>query len=138
MGCLQYEHMFSSSHSETRRPRARRLSSALLLIRSFLLLEDDYDVDWEVDRDERTELLGSDTNGHASVALRSELGGSEGNRHPHRMALQSRLGDRRPGEPASREMVCLCPLPQRDHRPAETGQLGSRMTTGNVRVAIDL
>jgi hypothetical protein len=136
---LQYEHMFSSTHRpQHQRPLLRRLPSALLSIRSFLLLEDDYDVDWEVDRDEQGELVGPDTNGHASVALRSELGGSEGNRHPHRMALQSRLGDRRPGVVAGRELVCVCPLPLREPRVGEVGQRGSRMSTGIVRVAIDL
>lgn len=115
----------------------RRFSSALLLFRSFLLLEDDYEVDWEVDWDEGTELAGSETNGHAYVALRSELGGSEGNRHPHRVALQSRLGDRRPGVVAGRELVCVCPLPPRERRVVEGGQRGSRMSTGIVRVAID-
>ncbi len=138
IGNLQYEHVFSSTHhSQHRRPLVRRLSSALLLIRSFLLLEDDYDVDWEVDSDEETRLVGPDTNGHATVALRSELGGSEGNRHPHRTALQSRLGDRRPGEAAAQETVCLCPVSRRERRPVETGQLGSRMSTGSVRVVID-
>ncbi len=138
MANLQYEHMFSSiRRSQRRRPLVRRLSSALLLIRSFLLLEDDYDVDWEVDWDDGTKFVGPDTNGHASVALRSELGGSEGNRHPHRTALQSRLGHRRPGETAVQETVCLCPVHRPERRPVETGQLGSRMSTGNVRVVIE-
>ena len=116
----------------------RRLSSAVLLIRSFLLLEDDYDVDWEVDRDERGEFVGRDTSGHSSVALRSELGGSGGDGHPHRVALRSRTVDRRPGVVAGRELVCVCPLPPRERRMGEVGQRGSRMSTGIVRVAIDL
>ena len=49
---------------------------ALRLTRSFLLLEDDYDVDWEVDRNEPAETL-----------------------HPHRVALR---GHSRPGVPGSR------------------------------------
>lgn len=109
--------MFSSSHrSQPGKPTERRFSSALRLIRSFLLLEDDYDVDWEVDGDEGTELVGSGTSGRACVALRSGLGGSEGNRHPHRMALQSRLGDRRPGEVPVNDLVCVCPVAPRERR----------------------
>src|SRR5664280_3522333 len=46
---LAYEHMFPSSRTST---LAQRALGALRLTRSFLLLEDDYDVDWEVDRDE--------------------------------------------------------------------------------------
>ena len=130
--------MFSSTcTSQHRAPFVRRLTSALLLIRSFLLLEDDCDVDWEVEWDEGTKLVGRDTSGHASVALRPELGGSEGEGHPHRMALQSRLGDRRPGEATQREAMCLCPVPRRERRPIEAGQRGSRMSTGSVRVVID-
>src|SRR3979411_2166184 len=44
-----YEHMFPRS---TPSPLTRRARHALALARSFLLLEDDYDVDWEVDQDE--------------------------------------------------------------------------------------
>jgi hypothetical protein len=119
MGNLRYEHMFSS----TRQPRHResvagRLCSAVLLIRSFLLLEDDYVRDWEVAEDERGEFVGGDTSGHSPGALRSELGGSEGNGHPHRMALRSRLRDRRPGEVAANELVCVCPVAPRERRGA--------------------
>ena len=46
---LSYEHMFPRS---TPSPLTRRARTALSLARSFLLLEDDYDVDWEVDQDE--------------------------------------------------------------------------------------
>jgi hypothetical protein len=107
-GCLRYEHMFPSPHTS---PFAKRVVSALLWTRSFLLLEDDYEVDWEVDRD--------------------ELG------HPHRASLGSRLGDRRPGAVTPREMACLCPVAQRERRGGETGGRGSRMSTGIARVAID-
>jgi hypothetical protein len=44
-----YEQMFASAKTS---PLAQRTLGALRLTRSFLLLEDDYDVDWEVDRDE--------------------------------------------------------------------------------------
>ncbi len=47
---LSYEHMFSSPRTST---LAQRTLGALGLARSFLLLEDDYEVDWEVDQDER-------------------------------------------------------------------------------------
>jgi hypothetical protein len=138
MGNLKYEHMFSSAHRSQRLgPVARRLGSAAVAIRSFLLLEDDYVCDWEVDWSEREEFGGDDTNGQASVALRSELGGSEGQGHPHRVVLQSRLGDRRAGEVVGSELVCVCPVASREHRGSEVGQRGSRMSTGIVRVAID-
>jgi hypothetical protein len=83
---------------------ARPLLGALRLIRSFLLLEDDYVRDWEVDQDEPAEP--------STCRMRSS-GWSEPDRgdHPHRMALRSGLGARRPGIPVPREQVCLCPLP---------------------------
>jgi hypothetical protein len=98
--------MFSSTDTP---PFARRLLGALHLIRSFLLLEDDYDVDWEVDQDEPAEP--------STCRLRSS-GWREPDRgdHPHRMALRSRLDARRPGIPAPREQVCLCPLPSAARR----------------------
>lgn len=97
-----YEHMFCSSR-KTGVPL--RLMRTLQLVRSFLLLEDDYDVDWEVDQDEWTgesspcswESSDDQCNGRGAV-------------HPHRMALRSRLGARRPGIVASAEQVCLCPV----------------------------
>ena len=47
--CVSYEQMFPSANSSL----ARRALDALRLTRSFLTLEDDYAVDWEVDnRDE--------------------------------------------------------------------------------------
>ncbi|MGA9285100.1 MAG: hypothetical protein WBV85_06625 [Solirubrobacteraceae bacterium] len=98
--------MFCSSPA----PRLnRRLLGALRLARSFLLLEDDYKVDWEVDQDEPAvpmrRGLGSDRDepaedGHDSM----------GEGHPHRMALQSRLSVRRPGIVVPHEQVCLCPV----------------------------
>ncbi|SRR5258708_37553515 len=92
---LPYEHMFCSTDTP---PFAQRLFGALHLIRSFLLLEDDYVRDWEVDQDEPAECLRS--------------GWEEPDRgvHPHRVALRSGLGARRPGVLAPREQVCLCPV----------------------------
>jgi hypothetical protein len=124
---LQYEHMFSSTDTP---PFARRLFAALHLIRSFLLLEDDYDVDWEVDQDEPIESPGCDSR---------SSGGRETDQsdHPHRVALQGRRRVWRAGALAPREQVCLCPLPQRGRRSEIEPQRGSRITTGNVRVVID-
>jgi len=74
---LLYEHMFCSS----RKPEApRTLVRTLQLVRSFLLLEDDFCVDWEV-ADEYTESPGSaweDSDGQQDA--RDDV-------HPHRLAL---------------------------------------------------
>ncbi len=127
MSYIQYEHMFSPSDTPL---FARRLLRGLHLIRSFLLLEDDYDVDWEVDPDKPIEppICGS------RLSARSESNRGD---HPHRMALRSRLGARRPGSPVPREQVCLCPLLARERRDERDAQRGSRITTGIARVAID-
>jgi len=131
---LQYEHMFSSMDT----PRlARRLFSALRLIRSFLLLEDDYVRDWEVDRDEPIESAEcgprrSDVGGSRS----SDLRGSDGGDHPHRAPLRSRLGGRRTGMLAPREQMCLCPLPPRERRERDS-QRDSRLAAGGIRAAIN-
>ncbi len=68
-------------------PLAQRARVALRLTRSFLLLEDDSHVDWEVDR-----------SGRAMPA------------HPHRAALRARARDRRPGSVAPAQQACLCPV----------------------------
>ena len=81
-------------------PIAWRLVGGLRLIRSFLLLEDDYDVDWEVDQDEPVE----------SPVFVPRWEQQARDDHPHRVALRSRLGARRPGMTAPREQVCLCPV----------------------------
>jgi len=70
---------------------AQRSLGALRLTRSFLMLEDDYDVDWEVDEDEPTQA------------------------HPHRVPLrESRrwrsASARRPGALAPPDTVCLSPV----------------------------
>jgi hypothetical protein len=91
--------MFPSSSSSP----AQRALGALRLTRSFLLLEDDYSVDWEVDWDEPS-----------------------GEVHPHRAPLRGGFVRRRPGEPATAPQLCLSPifspagmLRGRTHRPAE-------------------
>jgi hypothetical protein len=96
---VSYEHMFPSSSSSL----AQRALDVLRLTRSFLLLEDDYSVDWEVDWDEPS----------------SEA-------HPHRVPLRGGFVRRRPGEPATAPQLCLSPifspagmLRGRTHRPAE-------------------
>jgi hypothetical protein len=92
MPFLPYEQMFPSRKNST---LAQRTLGALRLTRSFLLLEDDYDVDWEVDLDE-----------------------SLTQKHPHRVPLRGpgsrsrRLaGDgRRPGELPAADHPCLSPV----------------------------
>ena len=81
---LSYEQMFPSSRTST---LARRTLDALRLTRSFLLLEDDYAVDWEVDRNEPI-----------------------GETHPHRAPLRGGRIPRRPRQPAPTRHVCLSPV----------------------------
>jgi hypothetical protein len=92
--------MFPSSNPSL----ARRALGALRLTRSFLLLEDDYDVDWEVDWNEPS--------GETA--------------HPHRAPLRGGFVRRRPGELATAPQLCLSPIASpagmmrgRAHRPAE-------------------
>jgi hypothetical protein len=72
---------------------AQRSLGALRLTRSFLLLEDDYDVDWEVDSNEPLTQI-----------------------HPHRVMLRGpgrrsrRCPSRRSGEVPSRGLACLTPV----------------------------
>ena len=82
---IPYEHMFPSSHEHQRLRSARSVRWALA--RSFLLLEDDYDVDWEVDQDE-----------HRPVA------------HPHRAPLRRRSVNRRAGAGAGTASACVSPI----------------------------
>ena len=82
------------------------------MTRSFLLLEDDYDLDWEVDQDERVPPP-----------------------HPHRRALglraiADRLAHRRPAEPAARELPCLCPVGRTAPVPNRAG--GARAAKGRA------
>ena len=83
--------MFPPSQNST---LARRVLGVVRLTRSFLLLEDDYDVDWEVDWDEPAEAL-----------------------HPHRVALRRRARTRRPGRPPEPAHACLCPVNRLPARP---------------------
>lgn len=97
--------MFASAKTST---LAQRTLGALRLTRSFLLLEDDYDVDWEVDRDE--ELTQT---------------------HPHRAPLRGpgrrsrrAANRRRAGQGAPTQNVCISPVnaphgavPASRHRP---------------------
>jgi len=76
--------MFYSSRTS---PLAQRALGALRLTRSFLTLEDDYDVDWEVDPNEHLQAP-----------------------HPHRAPLRERARARRPGQPAARDHACLTPV----------------------------
>jgi hypothetical protein len=85
MALLSYEHMFPSSRTSR---LAQRAFDALRLTRSFLLLEDDYDVDWEVDQDEQTRVV-----------------------HPHRRPLRGRRSPRRPGQTEASPLLCISPVP---------------------------
>ncbi len=71
---------------------AQRALGALRIARSFLLLEDDYDVDWEVDQDE-----------YRPVA------------HPHRAPLRRGSTQRRAGHVPARPPVCLSPIAPAGH-----------------------
>ncbi len=91
---VPYEQMFPSTKNSK---LAQRTLGALRLTRSFLLLEDDYDVDWEVDWDESVTRT-----------------------HPHRVPLRGltssrRSTPRRAGQPAPGMHVCLSPVPRATH-----------------------
>jgi hypothetical protein len=68
---------------------AQRTLGALRVARSFLLLEDDYAVDWEVGQDERARVS-----------------------HPHRAALRGGCAPRRAGQLPARPQACLSPVGQ--------------------------
>jgi len=69
---------------------AQRALGALRIAHSFLLLEDDYDVDWEVGQD-----------------------GSRQASHPHRAPLRRGSRERRPGAAPAVDHQCLSPVAQR-------------------------
>lgn len=121
--------MFDSSRTSRLTRRAR---AALSLARSFLLLEDDYDVDWEVDQDEQSQGEPAWARAH-----RGEL--RERNAAPGLARRTGRLA-RRAGQATPRPQPCLWACPGRVYR--ETAcvpdRRGSRITTGNSRLAIDL
>jgi hypothetical protein len=103
---LAYERMFPPANTRI----AERVLRACRLTRSFLLLEADYDVDWEVDQDERVPP-----------------------EHPHRAALRiwviaDRLAHRRPGEPERGDLPCLCPVGRT--APTSTRGEGARASSG--------
>jgi hypothetical protein len=84
--------MFSFTRTS---PARQRTLDALGLVRSFLLLEDDTAVDWEVGQGEQVEVD-----------------------HPHRAALRGRvierrLARRRPGQGTPAAQVCVCPIGSR-------------------------
>jgi hypothetical protein len=102
---LAYEHMFSLIRTSK---LAQRTLGAARLTRSFLWLEDDYDVDWEVDQDQRSALD-----------------------HPHRAALrrgviEKRLARRRPGQPDTPAQVCVSPVARAGR--ATVGALGAGLS----------
>jgi hypothetical protein len=66
---------------------AQRALGAVRVARSFLLLEDDYEVDWEVGQDEPS---------HAP--------------HPHRAPLRRGCARRRPGQVPAPAQPCLSPV----------------------------
>jgi hypothetical protein len=103
---LAYEQMFASTKNSA---LAQRTLGALRLTRSFLLLEDDYDVDWEVDLDEPlTQTI-----------------------HPHRASLRGpgsrsrRLADRRAGQIVPARHDCLSPI----GKPANDQEVGDGAET---------
>jgi len=96
---IVYEHMFGWSTPSPLTRRARRsIGRSLSLARSFLLLEDDYDVDWEVDQDESGR---GDTRGRADAATEP---------HPHRAPLRGGFVPRRPGRPVPASHFCVSPV----------------------------
>jgi hypothetical protein len=113
-------------------PLTRRARNALSLARSFLLLEDDYDVDWEVDQDElgrdRSKIDGisdrsargrADAVGGSGAVGEAQAVGRRGtvdgrstpSPHPHRAPLRGRAARERAGQPPTRPQVCISPVP---------------------------
>jgi len=78
----------------------QRALAAAGLIRSFLLLEDDRSVDWEVDRQE----VAGDGQA-ARVALHEDQA-----EHPHARGLTRPQRTRRPGEGRRVSQPCLSPI----------------------------
>jgi hypothetical protein len=78
------------------------------------LLEDDYDVDWEVDQDE----TGRDRSQIDEIFDRPARGRASAG-HPHRAALRGRSARVRAGQPAQATHVCLSPV----ERPSAAGTI---------------
>jgi hypothetical protein len=110
--------MFPSPNAS---PTSRRLTNALRLARAFLLLEDEYEVDWELDRVDwevdRQEPCATcsrrkseDRPAWEEPAVRRE--------HPHRVAARVQPRPRRPGVPTPPDHLCLSPVTRRglNHR----------------------
>jgi hypothetical protein len=110
------------------RQSASRLIGALRLIRSFLLLEDDYDVDWEVGQDGPYGDMGVTVGSFVDGPTREWRSWSPLDReHPHPRTMHVDRRERRPGSVRTREQGCSCPLPaQRGTTPANQ----SRTTAG--------
>ncbi len=102
--------MFPSTDTPPTTAPAARLVKALRLIRSFLLLEDDYEVDWEVDCSERANRRRRDGGGRPRPdGFRT--GASPGREHPHREPLRRAREERRrrrAGAVAGPDHACLC------------------------------
>jgi hypothetical protein len=109
---VQYEHMFPRTTQHP--PTLSRARNAFSLARSFLLLEDDYGVDWEVDRDEPGRGDRSGIDGISNRPARGQGAGAKprtAEPHPHRTALRSGRSARvRVGQPAPAAQVCVCPV----------------------------
>ena len=111
---LACEHMFPSVRTSA---LAQRALDALWRTRSFLLLEDDHEVDWEVDENEP----------FTCAAMR---------RTPLRGVAARASGGRRPGRPAPAPQVCTAALEARvgDSPPRSRSRPG-RTTTGRPQAA---
>jgi hypothetical protein len=115
MAFLSYEHMFSPA---PKTKLAQRTLGALRVARSFLLLEDDYDVDWEVDQDEpgrgeqRAAYIEAAATGHRAQRRPGATA------HPHRTPLRhsaTARAARRAGQPTPRSQLCICPAGSTSH-----------------------
>jgi hypothetical protein len=89
---------------------AQHALGALRVARSFLLLEDDREVDWEVDKDEPTPPP-----------------------HPHRGQLRRRRVERRPGTPVPTYHVCLSPVERRGTLHARAHATRAQESGGSAR-----
>ncbi len=103
---------------------AQRALGAVRVARSFLLLEDDYEVDWEVGQDEPRPAA-----------------------HPHRAPLRRGYARRRPGQLPAPAQPCLSPVGHVAPAPAfaraarDESNAGHRRATSGAcegsRVALD-